>query len=295
MIRVTSTQFFRLQLESMRRAGKDAFAAQAVASSGRRLNVASDDPVGAQQSILLRSLRSDLDTAREKINLVTSELGVQEEALASMTDTVSRLRELAVQMASDSMSAGERLNASIEVTELKKSLIVKGNTRLGDKRLFAGQQTGTDPFDALGNYLGDATAVNVSLPQGATVQVTIRGDDVLRGASGGPDIIQEVDNFIVALNTNNVAGIQNAVDQMAQGVDLLVAQRSQVGSRMQLSQNLDTYFSTLEGGLTQEISRVEDADAVEAFTELNRTQQAFEAAMQVSAASRQPNVFEILF
>jgi len=295
VIRVTSTQFFRLQLESMRRAGKDAFAAQAVASSGRRLNVASDDPVGAQQSILLRSLRSDLDTAREKINLVTSELGVQEEALASMTDTVSRLRELAVQMASDSMSAGERLNASIEVTELKKSLIVKGNTRLGDKRLFAGQQTGTDPFDALGNYLGDATAVNVSLPQGATVQVTIRGDDVLRGASGGPDIIQEVDNFIVALNTNNVAGIQNAVDQMAQGVDLLVAQRSQVGSRMQLSQNLDTYFSTLEGGLTQEISRVEDADAVEAFTELNRTQQAFEAAMQVSAASRQPNVFEILF
>lgn len=295
MIRVTSTQFFRLQLESMRKAGKDAFSAQATAATGRRLNVASDDPVGAQQSLLLRSLRSDLSTARQKMDRANSELALQEQAISSMTDSVSRLRELAVQMANETMSANDRLAASAEVTQIKDSLIAQGNTRLGEKRLFGGQQTGADPFDALGAYLGDATAVNVSLPQGATVQVTIRGDDLLRGASGGPDIIQEVDNLITALNANNTAGIQNAVDQMAQGTDLLVNQRSLVGGRMQLMQSLDTHFSSVESSLSHDISKVEDADAIEAFTELNRTQQAFEAAMQVSAASRQPNVFELLF
>jgi len=295
VIRVTSTQFFRLQLESMRKAGRDAFAAQATAATGRRLNVASDDPVGAQQSILLRSLRADLTTARNKMDRANSELAMQEQAISSMTDSLSRLREIAVQMANDTMSATDRLGAAAEVTEIKQSLIAQGNVQMGEKRLFGGQLTGADPFDALGNYLGDATAVNVSLPQGVSVQVTLRGDDVLRGASGGPDIILEVDNLITALNSNNTPGIQTAVDQMGQGIDLLVNQRSLIGGRMALIENLDAYFSTVEAGATRDISAVEDADAIEAFTELNRTQQAFEAAMQVSAASRRPNIFEMLF
>jgi flagellar hook-associated protein 3 FlgL len=294
-IRVTHAQLFRSQIRSMQRSGRDAFAAQEVAASGRRLNRPSDSAVGAQRSVIQRELQGDVKTARAKMDIARSELATAEGALADITNVLSRLRELSVQMASEITSASDRTNAAVEVTEMKEVLIAQGNTRFGDKRLFAGQLTGVDPFDALGNYLGDATAVNVQLPQGASTQVTIRGDDVLRGASGGPDIILEVDNLITALTTNNTAGISNAADLMGQGVDLVVSQRTQLGGRVTQLNNLDDYFSTLEFSVAQAISNIEDADPVEAFTNVTRTQQAFEVAMQVSSASRTRSIFELLF
>ena len=294
-IRLTQSQLFRSQIRNMQRSGIAAFKAQEVAATGRKFNKPSDDAVGAQRSVILRELRGDVQVGREKMARAYSELALAETTLGEMTNVVSRLKELSVQMATDAVSAGARTNAAAEVTALKDVLIAQGNTRLGEKRLFAGQLTGADPFDALGNYVGDAVGVSVQLPQGASTQVTTRGDDVLRGASGGPDIILEVDNLIVALGANNTAGIQNAADLMGQGVDLIVSQRTLLGTRMTQLDALEEYFSTLELNVVTELSSVEDADAVEAFTAVTRTQQAFEAAMQVSAAARTPNIFELLF
>jgi len=292
---MTPAQLFRSQIRNMRRSRNESFEAQQVAASGRRLNKPSDSPVGAQRSVVLRELRSDVSVARNKMDLAHSELATAEAAIADMTTVISRLKELSVQMASEVMTVNDRNNALVEVTALKDVVIAQGNSRFGEKRLFAGQLTGADPFDALGNYLGDATAVTVQLAQGASTQVTLRGDDVLRGASGGPDIILEIDNLITALGANNTAGIQNAADLMGQSVDHLVNQRTQLGGRMTQLNNLDNYFSTLELNVARDVSNIEDADAVEAFTEVTRTQHAFEVAMQVSAASRMQNIFELLF
>jgi flagellar hook-associated protein 3 FlgL len=294
-IRLTPSQLFRTQIRNMQRSGMDAFEAQQVAASGRKFNKPSDDAVGSQRSVILRELHGDVQVGRKKMDIARSELTVAESALAEMTNVISRLKELSVQMASEIMSVGARANAAVEVTALKDVLIAQGNTRLGEKRLFAGQLTGADPFDAVGNYVGDAVGVTVQLPQGTSTQVTTRGDDVLRGASGGPDIIQEVDNLIVALGASNTAGIQIAADLMGQGVDHVVAQRTQLGARMTQLDNLEQFFSGLELNVGTEISAVEEADPVAAFTEVTRTQQAFEAAMQVSAAARTPNIFELLF
>jgi len=294
-IRITPAQLFRSQIRNMQRSGKDAFEAQQVAASGRKLNRPSDSPVDAQRSVILRELRSDVHVARSKMDLAQSAFATADGALAEMTNVISRLKELSVQMASEVMSAADRSNAALEVSALKDVVIAQGNTRLGEKRLFAGQLTGADPFDAVGAYLGDATAVTVQLPQGASTQVTIRGDDVLRGTSGGPDIILEIDNLVTALTANNTAGIAIAADLMGQGVDHLVEQRTQLGGRMMQLDNLDEYFSTIELRVSQDISKAEDADPVQAFTDVTRTQQAFEAAMQVSAAARTPNIFDLLF
>ena len=294
-IRLTQSQLFRSQIRSMQKSAADAFDAQQVAASGRKFSKPSDDAVGAQRSVILRELRSDVQVGRQKMDTAKAELATAESALAGMTDVLARLKELSVQMASDVVGAVQRADAVLEVTELKEVLIAQGNTRLGEKRLFAGQLTGADPFDALGNYLGDAVGVTVQLPQGASTQVTARGDDILRGASGGPDIIQEVDNLVIALGGNNTAGISAAADLMGQSVEHIVSQRTQLGNRVTQLDNLEQYFSGLELNVTSELSAVEDADAVEAFTEVTRTQQAFEVAMQVSAAARTQNIFELLF
>jgi flagellar hook-associated protein 3 FlgL len=293
-MRVTAAQVYRSQLRQTRNKSADAFEAQAKAISGRRILRPSDDPAGAARSIRIREMRGDIGTARGKIDTVNDELLHQEQALGSMTNLVSRARELAIQMANPTSSTLDRASAAVEIEQLQSGLIALSNTRLGDKRLFAGSQTDGDAFDSTGTYLGDSNTISVQAHLTATVQVTLAGDALLRGASGGPDIVQALNDLETALNADNLTGIQSSLTDLEESTDWIVQQRSLVGSRMSLVDTLDTHLQDLEVNMVQEQSEIEDADTIEAFSEVMRTKQAFEAALSVTAAARISNVFEML-
>ncbi len=293
-MRISASQTYRAQIEAMRRKGKDSFEAQKTAATGRRLLTPSDDPAGMQRTNLLRAMRSDLEVGRKKISIANGELNASDHALGSMTSALSRLRELAVQMASDTMGAPERNAAAAEVSQIRSTLISLGNSKHGDKRLFAGQLTDTDPFQADGTYVGNSVGVSVTLADVTTVQVTIAGDQLLSGASGGPDILTDVDAFATALAANDSVGIQQALTDLDAAIEHVVDQRSLVGARMNIASRMDLHFDSAEIGLIEEISEIEEADPVQAFSDVIRTQQAFEQAMQVSVASRTQNIFQML-
>jgi flagellar hook-associated protein 3 FlgL len=293
-MRISASQTYRAQLEAMRQKGKDSFEAQKTAASGRRLLTPSDDPAGMQRTNLLRAMRSDLDVGRGKINIAQGELNAADHALGGMTSALSRLRELAVQMSSDTMGAPERSAAATEVEQIRSTLISLGNSRHGDKRLFAGRLTDTDPFAADGTYQGDSVGVSVTLANVTSVQVTIPGDELLRGATGGPDVLADVDAFATALATDDTAGIRQALTDLDAAMEHITDQRSLVGFRMNIASRMDVHFDSAEIGLIQEISEIEEADPVQAFSDVIRTQQAFEQAMQVSVASRTQNIFQML-
>ncbi len=293
-MRVTNGQIYRAQIQEMRRTSEDNYEAQRTAASGRRLERPSDDPRATEQSLLLRETRAGLNQGSEKILHAKNEMAIQEEAIATMTHLIARAQELAVAMASETTTANARIAAATELTEIKGSLLNAANARFGDKRVFSGLQTSTDAFDSAGVYQGDTTVQNITLASGVSVQLTIDGSDVLSGTGSGPDVITDLDNLIAAMTANNTAGIQTGVGQMDLAVDHLTHYRSLVGSRMSMIIKLDEHLTAQSLAHTVEISALEDADAVEAFTELTRTQQAFEAALQVSAASRVENPFNTL-
>ncbi len=293
-MRVTATQVYRSQLRQTRTKSAAAFEAQETAISGRRIRRPSDDPAGAARSVRIREMRGDIGASRGKIETISNELLHQEQALGSMTDMLSRARELAVQMANPTASAAARTSAAVEIEAITSGVIALSNTRVGAKRLFAGSQTGGDAFDPAGTYLGDSNAISVQAHSTATVQVTLAGDALLRGASGGPDIIGALNSLEAALSADNLTGIQSSLTDLADSTDWLIQQRSVVGSRMQLAGALDTHLEDLDVNLVQEQSQVEDADTIEAYSEVIRTRQAFEAALQVTSAARIQNVFEML-
>jgi flagellar hook-associated protein 3 FlgL len=293
-MRVTAAHAYRAQLDTMRRKAADSVDAQRAAASGSRIDRPSDDPVAAQRAVLLRAMQSDVGTSRGKMEQARHELGSAEDALDGMGSIMARLRELGVQMATALSSTGERASAAAEVAELKGALISFGNARHGTKRLFAGQQTTGSAFDATGVYLGDSAAQSVTVAEGTTVEVTFAGDELLTGAAGGPDILQVVQDFADALAVDDVAGIQSAIGGLDLGTEHLLDYRSQVGSRMGLIQSLDNHFQMVEVSLDADLADVAEVDPLEAFSEVLRTQQAYQSAMQVSVASRTQSIFDLL-
>jgi flagellar hook-associated protein 3 FlgL len=278
----------------MRTAARQHFSAQRVAGSGKRLQRPSDDPVDIQRSMLVRAAKADLDIARDKAAEVNDELLMEDQTLGGMEDAGSRLREISVQMSNDIMTPAARLSASIEVADIKSTLIRLGNTQFAGKHLFGGQQIGSDPFDSAGTYLGDATAISVNVGNGLTVDTTISGGDLLRGASGGPDILQEIDNMATALGTNFVAGINASIDAMDLSLGHISEERARVGSRMNVTEGFDGHLADIQVTLIKDLSDMEDADILAAFSELTRAKQGYESAMQVSVASQTQNIFQLI-
>ena len=293
-MRITAVQAFRVRLANMRTAARQHLEAERVASSGRRLQRPSDDPVDVQRAMLIRAHRADLSIAREKAAGVTDELLVADQSMGGMIDALSRLREIAVQMSNDIMTPEARLNAVVEVNDIRDTVIRLGNAHFADKHIFGGQQIGGDPFDAAGNYLGDANSLDVQIDNGLTIESTLSGGDLLRGASGGPDILQEIDNMATALGTNFAAGINASMDSMDASINHISNFRAQVGSRMRVAEQFDVHLSDIEVSVVKDLSDIEDADILSAFSELQRSQQSYESAMQISVASRTRNIFELI-
>ncbi len=293
-MRVTQTQAHRAQLLEARRKKADAADAAKIASSGRRITRPSDDPAGARRALLVKAASEDYAIGRSKIDHAGAEHARREGALDEMTGRLTRAREVALSMANATMSASERSAAAAEIVEIKSTLVELGNTRFLDRYLFAGSATNAAAFDAAGTYQGNADEITVVLPGGVESPVTADGGALLRGTGGDQDVIGALDGLIAGLQGNNVVAIRAGLDEVAASIDHVIETRSELGADVGLLENLDAIFETAEISLEDHRAQIEEADIVEAYSAVVQTRGAYEQALQVTAKSRTPSIFDLL-
>ncbi len=115
-------------------------------STGKRLLRPSDDPVDVANDLKLRSKLKQLSQFKRNIEDGLGFMQVTDTAMMSMDDIMQRLRELAIQAASDTMTVKERLYINSEVEQLARQLIGLANTSFRGDYVFAGTQTKIAPF-----------------------------------------------------------------------------------------------------------------------------------------------------
>jgi flagellin len=103
-------------------------------SSGLRINTAADDAAGLSISERFTSQIRGLSQAVRNANDGISLAQVAEGAMATMADNLQRIRELAVQAASDVNTLADREAIQDEIDQLKDEL-----TRIGETTTFNGQ------------------------------------------------------------------------------------------------------------------------------------------------------------
>lgn len=103
-------------------------------SSGRRINSAKDDAAGLQISSRLSAQINGLNQASRNANDAISLAQTAEGALDEYTNTLQRMRTLAVQSANGSNSDADRTALDSEFSELELEL-----TRISTQTSFAGE------------------------------------------------------------------------------------------------------------------------------------------------------------
>ncbi len=216
-------------------------------SSGMRINSAKDDAAGSAISNRFTSNINGLTQAQRNANDGISMAQTAEGALASITDNLQRVRQLAVQAVNGTNTSADKVSIQNEIS-----------ARLAEIDRTAAQT------DFNGNKVL-ATAQTVSIQVGAsdaqTIGVTLaKGDSASIGATAANIDVTNVSNDATRLAT---------IDAALANVD---AQRSALGAVQNRFTSVISNLASTTTNLTSSRSRIQDADYSVEVANMTRAQ-----------------------
>ena len=271
-------------------------------SSGKRINRLSDDAYGAVRTIDLRGYSASLDQYDRNIDSALPQLALTDTVLADVSDALSRAKSLAVSLANDSFSAQDRLNGATEVHEVLSQLLALANTKFDSRYIFAGFKNDATPFTDSGTgivYNGDNGELKTVTGPSTTLTVNLRGNTVFQGVgvTGGVDLFDAVQDLEAALSANDVTGPDGNHTQLGRlesAMEQVISQRAEVGARVNTAEAAKDSLDLIQLRTTTLRSQIEDADAIQVYSDLARQQYAFDAALQSATRVLQPSILDFL-
>ena len=164
---------------------------QEQASTGSRVNRISDDPSVAFQLLSLESQRQSLINYQEGLTNIVSIMGMTTTILESMTAELRSTQEVLTQIAGGIHGQSNRDRIADSIDDRLEQTLLLANTQLGNRYLFSGAKTSTQPFVATRDNNHEITAVTyqgsqeqrrVEVAAGTKTEVYWVGNDVFRGS-----------------------------------------------------------------------------------------------------------------
>ena len=239
-------------------------------SSGSRITKAADDAAGLGISEVLKSQIRSLAQASRNANDGISMVQVAEGGLTETSNILTRMRELAIQGASDTVGDQERGYINGEVQQLKSEMErIALTTRYGSTKLLDGQ---APDFD---------------------IQVGINNDDFEdRITFKSSQIDGRVDTLGVGdVDTSSKEGAQAALMLVDTAQSTVAGYRANLGALQNRFQSTVENLAVQHENLSAANSRIRDADVAASSAEAARNNILLQASTSVlSQANQIPNL-----
>jgi len=277
-MRITNNMISRNALASLQRSLRQVDEAQHRATTGLRVEKASDDPSAANAIMASGSSLRAITQYKRNINSAQARLDREESILGSVTQMLERAKELGVAQGSSTADAQTRLTAKAEVDQLIQTVVQLGNTQHEGEFLFGGDQSNVAPFT--GTVPPFATTPptgtrRAEISSALSIRTNHNGTEVFLNTG----VLAALDQLSVALGANDQTAVQaslTSLDTSHASVQVLVGEVGAQGQQLAVAtSNLDA----LDTSLRSFKSELQDADIEKAVTELVGRQTAYQAAM----------------
>ena len=249
-------------------ASQDAYAKQANRlSTGLRINSASDDAAGMAVSEKLKNQVRGLNQAQRNAQDGVSLVQTAEAGLSETHSLLARMRELAVQASTDTLSASDRANLDAEFTQLSAEI-----DRISSTVAFNG-------IYLLNSGISTGLTLQIGANNGNTFTLTIQGAQYS------------------TLYANNTAltvttiGFQSAASAVISAIDTTVnavsTRRANLGALQSRLESVGRSIAVASENTAAANSRVADADIAASMSELVRAQILQQAGISVLAQANQ--------
>lgn len=330
-MRVSDKMNHRQVLRSLNKNREQLADFQNQSATMKRVTRPSEDPVAATRVLEARTNVNSIEQFLKNSDQVKNFLDFSERSLEELSDLMIRVKEIALSQANSGTTSPEgRAAIAMEIKEIYEQANQIANRKIGDRFVFGGFSTMKRPFED-GNYYGDNGEMEIEINNGTYVAMNLDGreifygkelisspfdinrtdlDRVLRGPASvhvqshsvslsdpygrGVDVFRAIENLENSLNANDTRGIQNSIDLIDIGINQVVMSRAKIGARLNLvNKNLETLQKNLLDNKIL-ISKFEDADAYEVYSEMHRAEGNLKASLSSSGKLVQTSLLDFL-
>jgi flagellar hook-associated protein 3 FlgL len=285
-MRITNNMIMQSQFDAMQTNINALNRASQVATTGKRILQASDDPNASTQVMASNTTLRALDQYKTNVQRAASRVDTEDGVLSQIGDLITRAKEIGLQQGGDTASAATRQTANAELQQIFGQIVSLGNTKFGDEYLFGGDQATTAPFTSSGSGAGlTYTATNstgtrtTQIGAGQSMEVAHDGKELLVDTG----ILDAVKKLSAALDqsspTYGTVGISDALSSLDSSFDSLQTLVGDVGARAKALDSASENITAYKTNVTTFKSDLEEVDIETAVTELTQRQTAYQAAM----------------
>ncbi|MFT8954074.1 flagellar hook-associated protein FlgL [Liquorilactobacillus satsumensis] len=276
-------------------------------SSFKEISKSSDNPLLASKIMDLNNSVAQNSMYSTTISDALSWSQVQDSALSSVSNSLSRIRTLVQSSATATSGTDEVAANKDEIQQSISELVDTLNTNFYGRYIFGGENTTTVPFEVQKNSAGDITGLkyngtsqNLSreISNGVSVDLLANGNTLMNetGTSTQPQNLGTYFNsLITALNSNDKTALSG---NLLQGIDNysenFVTVRSRVGAlenRLTAAQSRNTTEKT---NLTEELSNKQDVDVAQKYMEYQNQMTAYQATLAMGTKIMQTSVLNYM-
>lgn len=262
---VTNVQSLNAQ-KNLSKTGKALQSTLSQLSSGLRINRAGDDAAGLAISENLKAQTRSLGQAERNANDGISLLQTAEGGMAEVGDMLGRMRELAMQSSTGTISDDERVFIQQEFTALVEEVDRIANTaEFNGTSLLDGSATGVEFQVGMRNDANDRISVDIADMRSTAL-----------GTGGGG----------AALSTaalDSAANAQAAIDIVDAAISDVSTGRATMGATENRLQVTISNLGTARENLSAANSRIRDADIAQTTADLTRNNILQQAGVSVLA------------
>ncbi len=250
-------------------------------SSGLRVNSAKDDAAGLAISERMNAQIKGFDVASRNANDGVSLLQVADGALGNISDSLQRMRELAVQSKNGSLNTTDRSNLDREFQSLADQVAqVAVGTQFNGNNVFTSGNKSISLQVGSGNAATDTLAVNLThdgTSTGNDLQTLLGGNTTTAIAAAMGDVASSA-NATTAITTIDTA------------IDNITNIRASVGANQSRLEQIDSFLTTSSTNLSSARGRIMDADFAKETATMTRSQILQQAGTaMLSQANQLPN------
>jgi len=266
-------------------------------STGQRINSASDDAAGLAIASRMTSQLNGLNMAVRNANDAISMVSTAEGAINEVVNMLQRMRELAVQSASGTMSTTDRTALDTEFEALDAEILrISQNTEWNGTKLLDGSlnasastsfQVGANASQTITVDFADFSTDGVASMGTQTTQAlntkgTLVGLD--QSAFGGGTVGTDLDGLDIGTNATNAGAAITAIDFALDKTNSHLATLGSVINRLEYAAD---NLSNVAQNTSASRSRILDADYAAETTELAKTQIIQQAATAMLSQANQ--------
>ncbi|WP_206098881.1 flagellar hook-associated protein FlgL [Paenibacillus paeoniae] len=265
---------------------------QMQATTGRKINKASDDPVGITYSLRYRTEISATEQYQKNVDSALSWLDFNDTVLGQAGDVLLRVKDLVTQSANGTYPDLALDNFKSEVEQLKKQLIDIANSKINGKYVFNGEQFDKAPYDTSDPTMvasaveGDTGKIQYTVGVNTQLDINFTTSQVFGDAdpSGtGNNVFSVLDRIISALDAGNHADVAAEIAGIDSSIDRMLNVRAEIGARVNRVELIQNRLSDLGINLTDMKSRVEDADYEKLLIDTKINENIYQASLSVGA------------